>query len=218
MKTPTWATVIGIIMILFGGCGALSNVQKIQSPSTLDEMSGTFEEISSEINKEVKKEMSQEVSDSTKSDEEDFFEDESDQDSSTVRGFGMSKQDSAGMAAFEGVFGKLDNMLVFSDYYKTWIVRLGILGLIASVIYLVSGLLLIMGKPVALNVTYGAIAFSLFSVIFQIVIMALDKESGFMAKTGNFANYFMVLVNVILIVIVLASDKSYFYEKDIIEE
>jgi len=58
MKTPTWATVIGIIMILFGGCGALNNVQKINSPATLDQMSGAFDEISQEIEKEMNQEFS----------------------------------------------------------------------------------------------------------------------------------------------------------------
>lgn len=216
MKTPTWATVIGIIMILFGGCGALNNVQKIQSPSTIDEMSGAFEEMSSEISQEVNKEMNNVDSDLPEENDSDSIEDE--QDTSVVSDFSIAKEDSAGLAVFEGMFGKLDTMLVFSDYYKTWIVRLGILGLIASIIYVVSGLLMVMGKPIALNVAYGAIAFSLFSVIFQIIILSLDKESGFVAKTGNFTNYFMVLVNVILIVIVLASDKSYFYEQDIIQE
>lgn len=217
MKTPTWATVIGIIMILFGGCGALSNVQKIQSPNTLDEMSGAFEEISTQIETEMN--TNRQSGDSTILDEESDGHVSIDlgDDAANKVEFRLPK-DSSDIEAFEGMFGKFDKMLVFSDYYKTWIVRLGILGLIASVIFVVSGLLLIMGKPVALNVTYGAIAFSLFSVIFQIVIMALDKESGFMAKTGNFANYFMVLVNVILIVIVLASDKSYFYEQEIIED
>ncbi len=218
MKTPTWATVIGIILILFGGCGALSNVQKIQSPNTLDEMSGTFDEISKQIETEMK--TATELQDSSDSQEErdghvsiNMGEDE-ESNNVEVR----LPKDSSDIAAFENVFGKFDNMLVFSDYYKIWIVRLGILGLIASIIYVISGLLMVMGKPIALNVAYGAIAFSLFSVIFQIIILSLDRESGFVAKTGNFTNYFMVLVNVILIVIVLASDKSYFYEQDIIQE
>jgi len=122
------------------------------------------------------------------------------------------------MAAIESMFGSLDKVLVFSDYYKTWIVRLGIIGLIASIFYFIAGLLLIMGKSISLNLTYGAIAISLCSVIFQIVIISLDKESGFAAKTGNFTNYFMLLVNIILIVIVLASDKSYFHQFNIEQE
>lgn len=218
MKTPTWATVIGIIMILFGGCGALSNVQKIQSPNTLDEMSGAFEEISDQIEAEMKTNLEPQDSSDTDMETDGHVSIDLGEDDQASKVQIKLPKDSSDIATFENVFGKFDNMLVFSDYYKTWIVRLGIIGLIASIIYLAAGLLLIMGKSYSINVTYGAIAFSLFSVIFQIIILALDKESGFVAKTGNFTNYFMVLINVILIVIVLASDKSFFYEQEVIVE
>ena len=50
------------------------------------------------------------------------------------------------------------------------------------------------------------------SVIFQIIIISMDKESGFAAKAGNVTNYFVIFANVILFIIIMASDKSYFVE------
>ena len=56
MKVPTWATVIGVLMILLGGCGALNNVQKIKAPQALDKTSGIMEEMTKEIERSVQEE------------------------------------------------------------------------------------------------------------------------------------------------------------------
>ena len=40
-------------MLLFGGCGVLQNVQKINIPGALNEMSLEFEDIEDEISKEL---------------------------------------------------------------------------------------------------------------------------------------------------------------------
>ncbi len=224
MKLPTWATVVGIIMLLFGGCGALSNVNKINTPNTLNEMSEVLEEINSEMSKEMGKVKEEIRSDTVESVE--VIQDEISDvtpDSVEIAGYKtevnkFDADDSAGIAMMEGLFGSVGNIMTFSDYYKVWIVRLGIIGLIASVLYALAGLLLIIGKSFSLNLVYGAIAVSLLSVIFQIVIITMDKESGLAAKSTNIGNYFMIMVNVVLLIIVLASDKSYFHEFDVIEE
>jgi len=204
MSLPTWATVIGVIMLLFGGCGVLQNVQKINSPSALDELSAEFGDVEYEISKELgraKEDRSEASSDidSLSSGVEKEYEP-------------LSEEDSAGIAMFEDVFGSIDNILTFSDYYKKWIVRLGIIGLIASIFYAIAGLIIIMGKKYGAKVCIAALIASTISVIFQIVIISMDKESGFAAKAGNVTNYFVILVNIILFIIIMASDKSYFDE------
>lgn len=192
-------------MLLFGGCGALQNVQKISSPQALDEMSSEFQNIENELSKELGRseegvtESGNEMMDSLSMEEESAYEP-------------LSEEDSAGIAMFEGVFGSLDNMLTFSDYYKKWIVRLGIIGLLASIFYAIAGLLMIMGKKYGLKLCIAAIGVSMISVIFQIIIISMDKESGFAAKAGNVTNYFVIFANVILFIIIMASDKSYFVE------
>jgi len=61
-------------------------------------------------------------------------------------------------------------------------------------------------------VCLAALIASTVSVIFQIVIITMDKESGMAAKAGNITNYFVIFVNIILFIIIMASDKSYFDE------
>lgn len=191
-------------MILFGGCGAIQNVQKINSPSALDELSNEFEQAEYEINKELGR-----ATDTSRAEMEAI--DSSDTELS-IEFQNMSSADSAGIAMFEGMFGSVSNILTFSDYYKKWIVRLGIIGLIASIIYGVAGLLLLMGKKFAVKSAIGAIIISTLSVIFQIIIISADIESGFAAKAGNFTSYFVIFVNIILFIVIMASDKSYFNE------
>ena len=36
MKTPTWATVIGILMIVFGGCSVMNDIKSITLPALLE--------------------------------------------------------------------------------------------------------------------------------------------------------------------------------------
>jgi len=201
MSTPTWATVIGVIMLLLGGCGAIQNVQKIYTPSSLEEMSGEFEQIEYELNRELGR-TSEPRQDSTDIDTSGDYTEKTYEP--------LSEEDSAGIAMFEGMFGSVSNLLTFSDFYKTWIVRLGIIGLIASLIYAIGGLLLVMGKSFAVKAALGALAFSTLSSILQIVIFTVDKESGFAVRMSSISSYLVIFVNVILLIIILASDKTYF--------
>ena len=44
MKRPTWGTVIGILMICFGGCSVLNNIKSISLPAKLEEAKAKHEE------------------------------------------------------------------------------------------------------------------------------------------------------------------------------
>ena len=110
------------------------------------------------------------------------------------------------------------DIMHFSDYYKKWIARIGIIGTIVSLIFAVAGVILIIGKPYAVKLAYVALGLSFASLFFQIVIMSLDKDSGIVAGMSNFGSYFSIFVNIILLVVILASDKSYFQQHEIIEE
>lgn len=46
MKTPTWVTVVGICMILFGGCGEISSIQKTYLPYMVEMQSKMLENMS----------------------------------------------------------------------------------------------------------------------------------------------------------------------------
>ena len=55
MKLPGWAMAVGILMMLFGGCGALNNVQKITAPKFFDDTSGILDEVTREMGEGFRK-------------------------------------------------------------------------------------------------------------------------------------------------------------------
>jgi len=211
MKLPTWATVVGVLMILFGGCGTYNNITKINTPKMLEMTSTIFEEISSEIDISVEdgEFHLDSIKDVTMDSITHIIEELSGQDMT----------DSTESAAVEKIFGSMSNMLNFSDYYLKWIVRLGIIGTIVALIYLMAGIFLVMGKPFALKLSYIALGLSIAFMIFQIVIMSMDKEGGMISRMStNVSAYFMIFANIILLIIIKASDGSYFYQDEIIVE
>ncbi len=197
MKLPTWALIVGITMIIFGGCGALNNIQKINTPKAMEQQSDIMSEIRGAIEEDLEEDLREEMMDE--------------------EGDG-SEIDSADLERVEKVKDTVLTMFEVSDYYKKWIVRLGIIGAIAALFYCIAGILLVMGKRFALQVVYVAIGVSIVSLIFQVIILSLDKETGVISSFSNFGNYFMIFVNIILLVIILASDRSYFYKHEIFED
>lgn len=186
---------VGIIMMLFGGCGALNNVQKITAPKFLDDTSGILDEVTREMEEDFEKEKRSAIKDT--------LED------------GTIVIDSSELKQIETVENMVSGMFNVSDYYKKWVFRFGIIGSIVAIIYFLAGLLMVMGKSYSLKFVYGALALSMASLIFQIIIFSMDKEGGMLSTFGNIGAFINIFVNIVLLVIVLASDKSYF---DPIEE
>ena len=44
MKTPTWATVIGILMNVFGGCSVMNDIKSITLPAMLEKQKSLVQE------------------------------------------------------------------------------------------------------------------------------------------------------------------------------
>lgn len=198
MKVPTWATVIGVLMILFGGCGVLNNVQKINTPKTLDQSSGMIAEITRELEEAVEEQKKETAS----------------EDSLDTRNAEDTINANDRTESFKQIRDSMGKMLNFSDYYKKWIVRIGYIGVFVSIFYAIAGVLLVMGRQISIKITYLAIGLSLSALFFQIIVLAMDDESGMIAGMTNIGAYFMIFVNILVLVVILASDKSYFYQTE----
>lgn len=210
MKVPTWATIVGVFMLLLGSCGAYNNVNKINMPGTLEQTSAIFDQMTVEFSR-TSKEGVQRTQDGIEG--EDLID-----SISSAMGKDL-EMDSASLNTIENVFGSLDEMMVFSDYYKKWIVRLGYLGLGVAIIYFLAGFFLVIGKPYSLKLTYVALGLSLAFMIFQIVIFSMDKEGGMVSRwSATFGSYFMIFINIVLLLIVATANKTFFYQHEIIQE
>ena len=196
MKLPTWAMVVGILMLLFGGCGGINNVQKIYTTEFLDNTE-LMSEISSAIEEDIEEDMSRAGI------KRDTLES------------GEIVIDSSDYKKVENLRDMVGGIFNVSDFYKKWIPIIGIIGTVAAAIYAIAGLLLLLGKRFAVKFAYVAIAISLASAIFQIIIYSIDDSGGLIAMSSRMGSYFVIFMNVILLVIIVASDKSFFYEHEI---
>lgn len=104
----------------------------------------------------------------------------------------------------------MEKMFYMSDFQKTWIVRLGYIGFIPSLIYIVGGLFLLIKRRFSIKLACSALILSaLFSVI-RTVVLLKDASIGFIAMSSSFGMIFGVIMDVILLIIILASDRSYY--------
>lgn len=210
MGVPTWVTVVGVFMLLIGGCGTYNNINKINMPTTLKQSAEILNNISVEINR---------TSNSGVRPSGSPFEGEESLDSLALSMEETLLNDSAGMEVFENLFGSIEKMMVFTDYYQKWIVRLGYIGLGVSLIYFLAGLFMVMGKPFALKLSFVSLALSLGFMIFQIIVMSMDKEGGAVGRwSTSFGSYFMIFINVVLLIILTTANKEFFYQHEIIQE
>ncbi len=160
MKTPTWGTVIGIIMIFFGGCGALNDMKTISMPEELARQKELMKSTVAE--KEVEKDsvrygnIDSLTSTSTKDDEEISF-------------FGKKQS--------------VEEMLELSAFTKTWIVRFGYIGVFASLLYLLGGIFLLIKKTFSIKLVYAALIISILCSGAQTAVLTSSSSSGIIAAS-----------------------------------
>ena len=103
MNAPTWATIIGTLMLLVGGCGMLNNFQKINAPAAIDQTEEIFDHIVDEL--EGNEENKVETVNAT-----DSLTDGDISDNDTMR---LNAQE-------ELILNSVKGFLDSSDYYKVW--------------------------------------------------------------------------------------------------
>lgn len=190
MKAPTWGLITGSLMMLFGGCGALNDIQLIQS----DKILAIQEDIVSNMSKKIEQ---QEQNDAIS----DTLENSSDKETGTI----IINNDTIDTNNIEESIGKLIHI---SDYMKKWMVRLGYIGLIVSTIYFLGGLFLIVIKEWSIQLAYFALTLSIVFGLFQIFINSQDDSSSLVNWASNIGYYFSIGADIILLAVVFASDKS----------
>jgi hypothetical protein len=179
MKTPTWAIVVGIFLMLFGGCSVTKSIQAINMPDML------------EMQKEMMNKMSQ-TSSTTSTD--------------SLTNDGANEQ----LEVFQGMAEGMQEMFVMSEFTKTWTVRFGYLGIIVALAYIFSGIFLMVRRPFSIKLAYGALTLSMIFSGIQSMVLASDSSGGFMSKAAGFGNSFGIILDLILLVIIVAMDKSAF--------
>ncbi|WP_020405389.1 hypothetical protein [Hahella ganghwensis] len=180
MNKPTWVTVIGILMIIFGGLGILGAAQEIAMPVMMDmhkEMMTAFGQ--GEDGAGVPK-ISWEI--------------EQDGEKQTLD-----------MSQF---YDAMQEQLQFPDWYKSWGMLMGLVSMAIGALYLLSGIFLLMTKSFAVNTIYLALGLSILWAIIQGVLF-LGTDSGLLlAQVPAFLA--SIVIDIILLIVVLTGSKDVF--------
>ena len=214
MNRPGWTTFVGILMVLIGGCGAYSNIQNINVKEIAKFQEDLVEEIGNEEQrkKEIKDTLETNKTDTTvineRTPEEDSLAEER---IKNVMFVDTIIKDSLGNIDTGAMIKETIKM---SDYRIAWTERFGYIGLILSLLFIVSGIFFFTRKKYTLQLAILTLVLSLTLSIFRILIYKADEASGTLIDTfGNVGIYFSMFFIVAVLIIIMVMDKSYYTEE-----
>ena len=179
MKRPTWATVVGILALIFGIFGVLAGAQEMAIPSMLELQEKFMEDLAQSS------------------------ENASPNASITIEDDG--KTQTMHMAP---MFEHFKESFQIPDWYASWVVVIGLVSMIISAIYALSGMFLLMVKTFAIRFFYTSITISIIWAIVQILFYS-QAASGFLLAQIP-ASIFSIVIDVILLITVLSGNKDAF--------
>lgn len=216
MKTPTWAVVVGIILMLFGGCGLMKHSQAIVMPEMLDMQQKMMENTVKVIEKseetypdwEEEDELDSIYEENETSNQSGFENEEDSLDLyNEVLTFEKTQKEKR-LEAAKDLTKNMKEIFSISSFNRKWTVRFGYIGLIVCAIYLLAGAVLVNQKIFAIKFVFFALGLSLLFSIVQMMVLAGDTGNGFIGKIGAYGNIFGITIDVILIIVFSVIDKS----------
>lgn len=119
-----------------------------------------------------------------------------------------AERDSLNQSQFED----FKTMMTLSDYLVSWMVRFGYIGIAVNLLYILSGLNLFRRKKSAPKLVIAILIISMIHALSQTVVYKMDEATNFMSSAIAFTPLIGLLIDAILLVIVLNSDKEMYTE------
>ena len=185
MKRPTWATVVGVLGIIFSCLGILGAGQEIMMPKIFKLQKEMFSDFEKIIQEETEKERTNQT----------------DQE-------GENKSSSE---IPMGIFKSFTKMMDFPDWFGTWLIISGILKLLVSAFFLLASIRLLQMKTSSIKLFYWAAGSSIALGVLK-GIVALSALS-FMAIAMMFGGVFGIVIDIVLIIIVATGNKEAFFSQ-----
>ena len=216
MKRPGWAIIIGIVMLLFGGCGACNRATEIMLPSINEIVEESILEAKENQDNELDPEKAARR-DSIKAHNTTKLEDLSEEDrkvldflSDTIM---VDENNNVDMEA------TILGMAHVSDYRQTWVTRFAYIGIFIAILFIIGGIMLLRFKKYTIPLVITGLALSMAANIAQIVIYSMDKESGsIFGSLGSIGFYVSIAFDILLLILVMVLDKTFFRPKVIQED
>jgi len=202
MQRPTWATTIGVLMLLFGGCGITQDLKQINSKALTEFSNDLADEISKEIgDEELGAEETALLKKLTKLEQSE----ESNDQAETA----MNADDLA------------EVIKTISHMPPDVVAKMklhGSIGLGMSLLYMLGGLPIILKRKNILKIVTTILCLSLLFVIYQ-AIDTRDLDVSAIMKIGlDFNLYSGAALDVVLLGILFFADKTFFKELGQLED
>lgn len=220
-KTPTWAIIVAILMMLIGGCGIKNDIQSINIRSMLDLKDKIFENIetkakkSNEVNKEI--DVNDEVNDASDPDSNKQDTEKTDAGSLTSISDSSNAEDTISdakdtsnrdMKSVKDMFG---SMLDLQESTIKKMIAFGYIGLIFSFLLVLGGVFLLIKKSFSIKLAYAVLGANMLFSLTRWVM--LSGEGGTLLALGNsLGAAFSIFTCIILVVVIVSSDKSHYEE------
>lgn len=153
MKRPTWATIVGVLAILFGIAGVFGGADEMSAPAVV--------KLQHEVLEVLRKEKPIPEAETP------------------APQAGADEEDEIDMSV---VFKVSTKSFTLPDWYKSWALVIGGLSMIVAMCYFSAGILLLMEKRYAVQVFHIAIALSIIWVVFQAIIYSRSGSPVLMAQ------------------------------------
>ena len=155
MKIPTWGYIIGIFMLLIGGCSGTSSIQAIYTPTILD----------------MQKKMMQGFTEGSKSVKTDSLSNQNQQNTKSSKELNSDQK-----KLIKNMSETMEQMFYMSDYAKKWSVIFGYTGVLISFIYMLAGVFLMIRKPFSINLVYIALGLFILFNLFSVLYFSINKR------------------------------------------
>lgn len=204
MSAPTWATVIGILMMLFAGCGACNSLQNTQFSANLDRQGDLVDKITKSMGDDIGR------SDIDSTDLTTII------DTTEVEASEVA-QEKVTTTQPEEVKEMIGQMLSFSDETKMWIERFGYIGLFGAIIYFFGGLFLLIPKSFSIPLAYTALGLSIVISLGQWYVLSGDG-AGFLKVATGVGAVIGVVIDIIFGLLIYVSDKYSYYPDEVFQD
>jgi|GEM_PF-5793879 len=211
MSRPTWVLIYSIFLFLIGGCSLFNNIGDTQVEKIDALMDKAYsqkdgiEKDSAKLRVNARLDtMSQAKRDSVKQQLEKVFGKDD---------LVIDENDNIDMTATMQKTSKI------SDYRKSWTIKFGWIGVFFSILFIVGGVLMLMKSKITIPFILTILSSSMAFGLFQFFIYKADVESGSLITMSSKFGIFLGLgIDVILLIVFMVLDKSYFAEEKFTED
>jgi hypothetical protein len=211
-QTPTWVIITAILMMLVGGCGIKNDMQAIN----IREMINLKDKIVDKIIKAEdgeEQDSNQVVADTMMADSNEQIIVNQDTTETALQDSLSASADSSTVSAqntdMDDLMGQIFDL---PEETIQLYIKFGYAGLFFSLLYLIGGLFLLIKKSFSIKLAYIAILANILFSITKWILMS-GKGGTFLSISNSVSSVFSILISIILLVIIIASDKSHFEEQ-----